>query len=356
MAISDEAAASRASLGGKARMQKLTPEERREQGRAAARKRWHEPKTEPVVESDEIPKATHWGELEIGEKRLPCYRLTTDERVFSLKGVVVSLMGGDGGQLAEYIKVKSLKDFLPNDLVPAENDQIPALVKFDTGADAFAKFAWGLPVEKLIDLCEAYSRAAEANTLTDRQRKIAVTANAFLRACAKVGIIALVDEATGYQAVRPLDDLQFKLKLFLVEEMRKWDKTFPDQLWEQFGRLTNWKGSIHARPKYWGSLVMELIYGYLDADVADWLRANAPKPQKGQNYHQWLTEQYGLKKLVEHIWKVIGIASTCQNMGELKRQMHLLYGHVAAYRYAIRIVKESEATGQDMLFDPREMV
>jgi len=40
------------------------------------------------------------------------------------------------GQLAEYIKVKSLRPFLPNELVPAENDQIPALIQFDTGGDS----------------------------------------------------------------------------------------------------------------------------------------------------------------------------------------------------------------------------
>jgi len=62
-------------------------------------------------------------------------------------------------------------------------------------------------------------------------------------------------------------------------------KTFPDQLWVEFGRLTNWQGSVHQRPKYWGKLVMELIYGYLDADVAAWLKENAPKPVHGQNYH-----------------------------------------------------------------------
>jgi hypothetical protein len=113
----------------------------------------------------------------------------------------------------------------------------------------------------------------------------------------------------------------------------------PDQLWEQFGRLTNWKGKIHQRPKYWGNLVMEIIYGYLDQDVADWLRKNAPKPMHGQNYHQWLSEQYGLKKLIEHIWKVIGIASTCKNMDERRRQMRELYGRVAQYKYAVRIVR-----------------
>lgn len=57
----------------------------------------------------DVPKANYWGELEIGEKVLPCYRLASGERIFSLKEAVVSLMDGDGGQLAEYIKVKSLR-------------------------------------------------------------------------------------------------------------------------------------------------------------------------------------------------------------------------------------------------------
>ena len=34
---------------------------------------------------------------------------------------------------------------------------------------------------------------------------------------------------------------------------------------------------------------MELVYGYLDSDVAKWLKDNVPKPKKGQNYHQWLS-------------------------------------------------------------------
>jgi hypothetical protein len=44
---------------------------------------------------------------------------------------------------------------------------------------------------------------------------------------------------------------------------------------------------------------MELVYEYLDKDVAKWLKENAPEPRHGQNYHQWLSGQYGLKKLVE---------------------------------------------------------
>jgi hypothetical protein len=72
------------------------------------------------------------------------------------------------------------------------------------------------------------------------------------------------------------------------------------------------------RSKYWGKLVLELVYEYLDPDVAQWLRENAPAPRRGQNYHQWLSAQYGLKKLVEHMWMLIGVARTCETMTELR--------------------------------------
>jgi hypothetical protein len=274
-----------------------------------------------------IPKATHWGELTIGDNiTLPCYVLENGERVFSIKGIMVGLIGIEGGPLADYLMVSSLKSYLPFDLTPDENGNIPALVSFDTSVQGFAKNGLGIPVERLMDLCAAYSSAYDDEKLTERQKKIAVTANRILRSCAKVGIIALVDEVTGYQYEREHDALQFKLKVFLEEEMRPWEKTFPDELWLEFGRLTNWSGPVTSRPKWWGKLVNELVYEYLDADVAKWLKENAPKPRHGQNYFQWLSSQYGLKKLIEHIWKLIGIASACHDMQELRERMAIQYG------------------------------
>ncbi|MGH9054355.1 MAG: P63C domain-containing protein, partial [Acidimicrobiales bacterium] len=98
--------------------------------------------------------------------------------------------------------------------------------------------------------------------------------------------------------------------------------------WEQFARLTRKPGPITHRPKYWGKLVMELVYGYLDPDVAAWLKEHAPKPRHGQNYHQWLSGQYGLQKLNEHIWMLVGIASTCESMPEFRRRVAERFGRV----------------------------
>ena len=73
---------------------------------------------------------------------------------------------------------------------------------------------------------------------------------------------------------------------------------------------------------------MELVCEYLDPDVADWLKTHAPRPTRGQNYHQWLSEQYGLKRLTEHIWMLIGMASTCHSMMELKQKLAERFGRV----------------------------
>lgn len=272
------------------------------------------------VITERTPIAKWWGDLLIGDERVSCYVLDDGRRVISRTGATDVLTGGKGGgNLESYIYAQPLGSYLPKDL----EDQI---VDF-TIPEVTNKRTRGFVAETFLDICGAYVRALnDGAPLTERQREIAAKAGVVLAACAKVGIIALIDEATGYQYERAQTALQMKLRLYLEEEMRQWEKTFPDELWEQFGRLTNWRGSITKRPKYWGKLVMELVYGYLDRDVADWLRNHAPAPRHGQNYHQWLSSQYGLKKLMEHMWKLIGMAAACNSMPELRRKMAEAYG------------------------------
>ena len=100
------------------------------------------------------------------------------------------------------------------------------------------------------------------------------------------------------EAVRSYEVAQ-KIRAYLSPEKREWTKTFPDDLWVEFARLTGHTGSSHRRPKWWGHLVNCLIYDCLDPDVAAHLRENKPTPRRGQNYHQWLTSDHGLPKLNE---------------------------------------------------------
>jgi hypothetical protein len=131
----------------------------------------------------------------------------------------------------------------------------------------------------------------------------------------------LIDEATGYQYVRAPDELGLKLQFFLADTMQKWEKTFPDSFWYQLGRLTNWKGSLHNRPKYWGKLVNEFVYYYLDKDLAQWLKDEVPPKITGKKYHQWLNEQARVRTLIGHINQVTGLAMTCNTISELRVKM-----------------------------------
>jgi len=336
------------SRSARARAAKLTPEERHSQARDAALARWQgrralvttsdgaeveaddaAPELEDVPPGD-LPKAAHWGVLNLLGLEVPCYVLSNGQRVIGRTAATQALTGiRGGGAFEKYISVAVLRPFISVD------DVSDRMVGFRLPeVEGLERSVKGLPTDLMIDVCQGFIRALEASTrpdatfrLTPRQLDMALKASMFLSSCAKVGLDALVDEATGYQYERAQDALQVKLRAYLETEMRKWEKTFPDELWMEFGRLTGWSRSVTKRPNYWGILVNELVYHYLDDDVFQWLKENAPAPRKGQNYHQWLTSQYGLKKLVEHIWKLIGIAQTCQNMTELKDRMAELNGH-----------------------------
>jgi hypothetical protein len=330
------------SRSGKARAAKLTPEQRSEIARGAAAARWGTKRALDSRDGDEevdiadapilpgvLPEATWKGILRVLDVEIPCYVLDSGQRVIGRTSATEVLTGiKGGGAFEKYIGSASLRPYinLGNVMERMVGFRLPEV----EGLDRAVK---GLPADLWIDVCQGLVRALEAATrsdaasrLTPRQLDMAVKASMFLSACAKVGLDALIDEATGYQYERAEDALQVKLHAYLEKEMRPWEKTFPDELWREFGRLTGWKGSVTQRPKYWGKLVMELVYGYLDKDVAEWLKANAPTPQKGQNYHQWLSSQFGLRKLTEHIWLLIGISKTCQTMSELRDRMAELNG------------------------------
>ena len=77
--------------------------------------------------------------------------------------------------------------------------------------------------------------------MRDNQKHIADQAYLLMRSLAHTGIIALVDEATGYQKVRDREALQKILDRYIAKELAKWAKRFPDEFYEQMFRLKGWK-------------------------------------------------------------------------------------------------------------------
>lgn len=326
--------------GGHARAAKLTSEERKESAKLAAEARWQrarerereveivEGSMEALPPEPSMPIARHRGVLNIVGIEVPCYVLDTGEKIIGRTSATELLTGvKGGGALEKYLAVKSLEPFINSGSV------LERMVPFRLlEVEGLEKAVKGLPADLLIDICQGFVAALQASLqadspyprMTDRQRQMAMQASIFLSACAKTGLEALIDEATGYQYERAEDALQVKLRAFIADELRAWEKTFPDELWAEFGRLTGWSGSLKSRPKWWGKLVIELIYDTLDADVAKYLRDN--RPPAGVHWHRQLTNNVGVRALVSRCYEVIGMAKTCTSIRELRDKVAEHYG------------------------------
>lgn len=263
------------------------------------------------------PFAKWAGHIDLGGEKLEVYVLDTKQRVISLRGSIKAIAGVDSGNLGSYIGSAALKPFIDSDKMAGELLQFSIPKNPNKGL--------GLTTEQFELICSAYVQALyQKANLTERQKEIAIKCAVLTAGLTRTGLDALIDEATGYQYERAEDALQVKLRAFIAEELRDWEKTFPDELWEEFGRLTGWQDSLKSRPKWWGKLVIELIYDTLDKDVADYLKNN--KPPAGIHWHRQLTDNIGIRQLVSRCYEVIGMAKDCRNIKELREKVAKHYG------------------------------
>lgn len=264
--------------------------------------------------------------LKIGDVEIPCYVLEDGRRVLSQTGLVKSLgmkRGGKGkaggDRLLSFVTGKGLEPFISKELLDASTNPI----RFRTTRGSLS---YGYEAQLLSDVCDAVLSARQAGALQKQQLHIAETCEILIRGFAKVGIIALVDEATGYELVKDRDELQKFLALYLSEERLKWAKTFPDEYYKQLFRLRGWEYSPLSvkRPKFVGWLTNELVYKKLPANVLDELRTlNTVKNKKTWRregaHFQHLSADIGQPDLRDHLLQLIAIMRASRNWDEFKR-------------------------------------
>lgn len=147
---------------------------------------------------------------------------------------------------------------------------------------------------------------------------LAIASEILVRSFAKVGIIALVDEATGYQEIRDRLALQKILEMYIAKELRPWIKTFQDEFYEQLFRLREWQYRPLSvkRPSVIGKITNDLIYKRLAPGVLEELRKITPRDEKGRTKHRYfqrLTENIGHPKLREHLASVTTLMKASPN-------------------------------------------
>lgn len=180
------------------------------------------------------------------------------------------------------------------------SDPIPYRIAGEAGRN------WGYRAEMLPMVCDVYLEA-RAGKLAPKQRAVAEAAETLVRGLTRVGIVALVDEATGYQEVRARLELQMILEAYVQAELRPWIKTFPDEFFAQIYRLQGWeyRPGTSKRTPYVGKLVNKYVYDQLPPGVLDELQRLNPRNERRnrshRHHHRFLTADTGHPQLDQQI-------------------------------------------------------
>lgn len=301
------------------------------------------------MKSKAILKATHQGELDINGLKISCAVLDDGTRVISEKSVSNSLGTAapgsywqkrkeeKGAVLPRYLYAKFLLPYISEDLVLklSESKNYVAL----NGSEAT-----GVPAEVLPEICDVWIKAHQKGAVPMTSQEVAERAYMLLKGFANVGIIALVDEATGYQYERERDELQKILKAYISPELLPWQQRFPNDFYVQLFRLNGWdyttKG-IKKRPGVIGKWTKTLVYEQLPKGVLQELERTTPKNDAGKykaKLHQSLTEDIGNPHLGAQITQIVTLFKLSDNMAHMWSQFRKL-----------RTADESKAKAQDYI-------
>lgn len=335
-----------ASKGGKARAASIDKETRSEIARAAAEARW----------GNALPRATHEGKLVIAGKEIACVvlespdherskRVLTQPTFLRAIGRQRSPKGGTGIGLAlanaglpPFLATDNLQEFITDDI---RQLAAPIEFRFKHGGRGVGYIA-----ELLAEVCEVYLKARDAEVLRHNQKHIADACEVLMRGFARLGIIALVDEATGYQEQRAKDELHKILEAYISPELMPWTRMFPDDFFRHIYRLHGWAykpGSAKRTPQV-GHLINKYIYEQLPKGVLPELRRLNPMTERGYRKHkhfQFLTADTGNPHLDRQITAVMTLMRISDTKQDFEEHFARAFGKVTQERLPLVIDVES---------------
>jgi len=282
----------RGSKGGKARAASLSPARKKSIGKLAAEARW----------GSDLPQATHDGPLQIGDTVLAAAVLPNGKRLLS-QGTFLQALGrsrtpkaGTGGLttvdgLPFFLSAEVLKPFITGEL---KLSTTPIFFRFKGGRRAVGYDALLLP-----GVCEVYqklhasitdrlangndSEVTQAKRVYAKYKHIIDACNRLDSGFAKRGIIALVDDATGYRGDQLKEDVLRVIAAYMSPTLYKWTQKFRPIFFEEMYRLHGWeyKPGSTKHPQYTGKFITKYVYEPLPPGVLEEMKSRLPKNESG---------------------------------------------------------------------------
>lgn len=296
--------------------------------------------------SEQIFKATHRGYLHIGDKEIPCAVLENGKRVISQTGLFDAFDRPRKGStrlegVPSIVGAKNLQDYIDDELI----EKSKTIKYYHTNG----RVATGYDAELIPVVCDLYIEAKENNTLLASQEHLYARAVTLIRALAKVGITALIDEATGYQEDRDTKELQKLLEAYISADLMKWQRRFPSVYYKEIFRLHGWAYNPDSqhRPMAIGKFTNKYIYDLFPQEVMNEIKNRNPrlnnKAYRRNRHHQYLTTDIGLPQLDNHISKLLGVMKLSGDLKEFENNFQIAFEEELALKEAQNHKREISA-------------
>lgn len=338
------------SLGGKARAKSMSKERRSEIARKGADSRW----------GSDLPQASHDGPLQIGNALLAAAVLPTGKRLLS-QGTFLKALGrsrtpkaGTGGLstvdgLPFFLQAEVLKPFITDDL---RLSTTPIFFRFKQGRRAVGYDALLLP-----GVCKVYHQlhasitarlagadaadAAKAKRIYEQYKHIIDACAALENGFAQRGIIALVDDATGYRGDQIKEDVLRVIARYISPTLVPWTRRFEPEFFEEVYRLHGWEykpGNL-KHPQYTGKFINKYVYEPLPPGVLEEMKNRLPKNEKGNRrakLWQTLSSDTGIPHLdrqIDDIYLMMRLADGSK--AEFERSFERIFGKQMQIRFEV---------------------
>lgn len=319
--------------GGLARAKLLSAEERKAISAKAIATRWSNVKT-----LDALPHVIlKRDDITIGDVKIPCAIVEGENgkeprRLLAEYGILNAILGEasgaskrkkkiyeeDGTHLPIFLAPGQLKSYIQTDL---HDLSLLNRIEYVDGK----KILYGYDARVLPVVCDIWLKARAAGALQKQQLDKAQKAEVVMRGLAHTGIIALVDEATGYQSIRAKDSLTKILEAFVAKELRPYVSKFPPDFYFHIFRLRGlaFPSSSVNRPSYFGHITNDIIYRRLAPFVWAELKEKSKKERsnKKPHLHRYLTQDIGEPRLQKIFEKVITVMELSDDWSDFKTKL-----------------------------------
>ena len=320
--------------GGHATAARMTTEELAERARVAATARWHDTDAEIAIKA---------GKIKIGDINIPCAVLPDKTRLLSERAITKAFGGKrggshwkrikenpDGANLPVFLSAKNIFPFIDKDLLAGLGWR--RLYKTNAGGGA----GHGIEASLLPKICNALLKLRDAGQEHPSQAPIIAQADIIMRGLAEIGIIALVDEATGYIDEKQKTEYRDLFREFIRRECREWEKEFPEQFTDMIYKLYGLaKGKPGKHPQFFGHFIRKYIYRPLAGSSGTLLDVHDEKNPvvyanggRRHKMHQFLTDEVGLPAVRAHIWQVVGIGNASPNKEMFEKGVKLAFPQI----------------------------